>query len=103
MPAKLIACSCMRCGGSGNVGCTRCHGAGYVEWGECWGCSGEKVVICTACHGNGGGQIRTWIPDSLDETLEQVKMVEEMIQGGDNAWIVINSLRRGFRFSSPAD
>jgi RecJ-like exonuclease len=103
MPARLIDCPCDRCGGSGNAPCARCNGTGYVVWGTCWGCHGQGEVVCPTCGGKKCGTLRTWVPDSLQETLGLLQELEEAVQAEENGWVLVNALRRAYRYSRKED
>jgi DnaJ-class molecular chaperone len=103
MPAKLVDCPCDRCGGSGTSRCRRCSGSGHVTWGACWGCHGTGEIVCPGCGGKKRSTLRTWVPDTIEETRELVQDLERAIKANENGWIWVNALRRGYRHSGAAE
>ena len=102
MPAKLVDCPCKDCKGSGTTDCGRCSGSGRVIWGTCWGCRGSGKVICLTCGGRKQSTFRTWVPDTLEETMALVEDLEAAVKGNENGWILVNALRRGYRYTPNA-
>ena len=110
MPAKLIRNGgpCPTCNGKAYWSiCSRCAGSGQVIWGECWSCRGIGKIECKDCQGRGvtegTREVRTWVPDSKGETEKMLAQVEAAITIGENGWIVVNSLRRGYAYSDQAN
>jgi DnaJ-class molecular chaperone len=110
MPAKVFRFGgpCRTCEGKGfSSFCSQCGGSGRVVWGECWGCGGTGGVKCEDCCGrgvvDGTREVRTWVPDSKSETEELLAELEEAITAGENGWILVNSLRRGYAYSDEAN
>jgi hypothetical protein len=59
-------------------------------------------VTCPGCGGKKCVTLRTWVPVSLEETAELITELQEAVKAQENGWVLVNALRRGYRYCGPA-
>jgi hypothetical protein len=102
---------CRWCTGSGYTPCTNCQLGAYPaphnrKCDSCQKCHGTNRIKCSSCQGTGYvvvSEVRTWVPDSVAETQELIDELAEAMRTGENGWTIINALRRGYQFCTPAE
>lgn len=101
MPAQNVEYPCSACEGTGYLErkacpfCTRYPSFRKLFDTPCPSCdgSGMKIKHCSSCNGKRLTTCRMWLPDSVDETSEMLRDLEQALADGTNAWPLIDAMR----------
>jgi DnaJ-class molecular chaperone len=112
MPARLVEYACTACEASGLIShvCSCCTIDGVFPWfldmlrQSCPDCGGRGIIsrTCGSCHGEGKLSTRIWLPDAVEETREVLNDLEQSVNDGVGAWILVDALRLAYEHCEPS-